>query len=194
MSGAYLKTYTSYGYEIMWVNRSHQGGVQHTWTLTLGCFIFELLPFVYFHTWILSGAYLQDYTSYGYEISWMVITWGKAGVFCDNLLLLLKFWIFFLSKKETYWYLIENLKHPFWHILMQWLSSIFHKNIGRARDRTSDHLFSSPVLYQLWYKGLAWLLILSQTTIFRLFQSQSLCRRQFYSWWKWKKSLKMGRK
>ena len=78
LSGAYLKTYTSYGYEIMWVNRSHQGGVQCTWTLTLGCFIFELLPFVYFHTWILSGAYLQDYTSYGYEISWMVITWGKT--------------------------------------------------------------------------------------------------------------------
>ena len=88
LSGAYLKTYTSYGYE-MWVNRSHQGGVQCTWTLTLGCFIFELLPFVYFHTWILSGAYLQDYTSYGYEISWMGITWGKTGVFCDNLPLLL---------------------------------------------------------------------------------------------------------
>ena len=90
LSGAYLKTYTSYGYEIMWVNRSHQGGVQCTWTLTPGCFIFELLPFVYFHTWILSGAYLQDYTSYGYEISWMVITWGKTGVFWDNLPLLLK--------------------------------------------------------------------------------------------------------
>ena len=52
-------------------------------------FIFELLPFVYFHIWILSGAYRQDYTSYGNEISWMVITWGKTGVFCDNLPLLL---------------------------------------------------------------------------------------------------------
>ena len=31
----------------------------------------ELLPFVYFHTWILSGAYLQNYTSYGYEILWV---------------------------------------------------------------------------------------------------------------------------
>ena len=89
LSGAYLKTYSSYSYEIMWVNRSHQGGVQCTWTLTLGCFIFEFLPFVYFHAWILSGAYLRDYTSYGYEISWMVITWGKTGVFCDNLPLLL---------------------------------------------------------------------------------------------------------
>ena len=36
----------------------------------------------------MSGAYLQDYTSYGYEISWIVITWGKTGVFCDNLPLL----------------------------------------------------------------------------------------------------------
>ena len=95
LSGAYLKTYTSYGYEIMWVNRSHQGGVQCTWTLTLGCFIFQLLPFVYFHTWILSGAYLQDYISYGYEISWMVITLGKTGVFCDNLLLFFSI-IFFM--------------------------------------------------------------------------------------------------
>ena len=33
----------------------------------------------------MSGAYLQDYTSYAYEISWMIITWGKTGVFCDNL-------------------------------------------------------------------------------------------------------------
>ena len=36
----------------------------------------------------MSGAYLQDYTTYGYEISWMVITWGKTGAFCDNLPLL----------------------------------------------------------------------------------------------------------
>ena len=88
LSGAYLTSYTSYGYEILWVNRSHQGGVQCTWTLTLACLISELLPFVYFHTWILSGVYLQNYTSYGYEMSWMVITWGKMGVFCDNLPLL----------------------------------------------------------------------------------------------------------
>ena len=88
LSGAYLQNYISYGYEILWVNRSHQGGVQCTWTLALACLILELLPFVYFHTWILSGAYLQDYTSYGYEISWMVTTWGKTGTFCDNLPLL----------------------------------------------------------------------------------------------------------
>ena len=36
----------------------------------------------------MSGAYLQNYTSYGYEISWMVITWGETGVFCDDLPLL----------------------------------------------------------------------------------------------------------
>ena len=71
LSGAYLQNYTSYGFEILWVDRSHQGGVQCTWTVTLVCLIFELLPFVYFHTWILSGAYLQNYTSYGYEILWV---------------------------------------------------------------------------------------------------------------------------
>ena len=71
LSGAYLQNYTSYGYKILWVDRSHQGGVQCTWTITLACLIFELLPFVYFHTWILSGAYLQNYTSYGYEILWV---------------------------------------------------------------------------------------------------------------------------
>ena len=36
--------------------------------VTFLCLFFELLPFVYFHTLILSGAYLQNYTSYGYEI------------------------------------------------------------------------------------------------------------------------------
>ena len=71
LSSAYLKNYTSYGYEILWVDRSHQGGVQCTWTITLACLIFELLPFVYFHTWILSGAYLKNYTSHGYEILWV---------------------------------------------------------------------------------------------------------------------------
>ena len=28
LSGAYLQFYISYGYEILWVDRSHQGGVQ----------------------------------------------------------------------------------------------------------------------------------------------------------------------
>ena len=28
-------------------------------------------PLVYFHTWILSDAYLQNYSSYGYEILWV---------------------------------------------------------------------------------------------------------------------------
>ena len=89
LSGSYLQNYTSFGYEILWVDRSHQGGVQCTRTLTLAYLIFELLPFVDFLTWILSGAYLQNYTSYGYEISWMVTTWGKTDVFSDNLPLLL---------------------------------------------------------------------------------------------------------
>ena len=71
LSGAYLQNYTSYGYEILLVDTSHLGGLQCTWTVTLACLIFELLPIVYFHTWILSGAYLQNYTSYVYEILWV---------------------------------------------------------------------------------------------------------------------------
>ena len=46
LSGAYLQDYASYGYEILWVGRSHQGGVQCTGTITLACLIFELLPFL----------------------------------------------------------------------------------------------------------------------------------------------------
>ena len=43
LSGAYLQDYASYGYEISWVDRSHQGGVQCTGIITLACLIFELL-------------------------------------------------------------------------------------------------------------------------------------------------------
>ena len=41
LSGAYLQDYASYGYEFSWVNRSHQGRVQCTRTITLPCFIFS---------------------------------------------------------------------------------------------------------------------------------------------------------
>ena len=63
LSGAYLQNYSSYSYEISWVDRSQQGGVQCAGIITLASLIFQLLPFVFFHTWILSGAYLQNYTS-----------------------------------------------------------------------------------------------------------------------------------
>ena len=53
LSGAYLQNCIGYGYEILWVDRCHQGGVQCTWTVTLACLIFDLLPFVVFHNWIL---------------------------------------------------------------------------------------------------------------------------------------------
>ena len=41
---------TSYGYEMSWVDRSHQGGVQCAGIITLASLIFQLLPFVFFHT------------------------------------------------------------------------------------------------------------------------------------------------
>ena len=34
--------------------------------------------------------YFQNYTSYGYEIVWVVTTWGKMGVSCDNVPLLFR--------------------------------------------------------------------------------------------------------
>ena len=58
------------------MDRSHKGEVQCTGIITLACLIFELVPFVVFHTWILSGA-CPSFT-----------TWGKKGVSCDNLPLL----------------------------------------------------------------------------------------------------------
>ena len=82
LSGAYLQNCISYGYEILWVDRSHQGRVQCTWTVTLACLIFELLPFI-FHTLILSRAYLQHYTSYGYEILWVDRS-HQGGVQCTR--------------------------------------------------------------------------------------------------------------
>ena len=37
-------------------------------------------------------------------------------------------------------------------------------------------------------------LTLSQTTNFRLFQTERLCRRHFQVWWKWQEIFHMGRK
>ena len=94
LSGAYLQNYTSYGYEILWVDRSHQGGVQCRWTVTLACLIFELLPFVYFHSWILSGAYLHNYISYGYEILLVDrLHQGGSAVQMNRKSCLLNFWV-----------------------------------------------------------------------------------------------------
>ena len=41
LSGAYLQNYSSYGYEISWVDRSHQGGVQCAGIITLAFLIFQ---------------------------------------------------------------------------------------------------------------------------------------------------------
>ena len=48
---------------------------------------FELLSFVFIiHEFC--PVHVSRTTSYGYEISWMVTTWGKTGVSFDNLPLL----------------------------------------------------------------------------------------------------------
>ena len=40
LSGAYLQNYSSKGYEISWVDRSHPGGVQCPGIINLACLIF----------------------------------------------------------------------------------------------------------------------------------------------------------
>ena len=50
LSGEYLQNYSSYGYKISWVDRSHQEGVQCAGIITLASLMFQLLPFVVFHT------------------------------------------------------------------------------------------------------------------------------------------------
>ena len=47
------------------------------------------------------------------------------------------------------------------------------------------------ISYRAW---LIWVLTLSQTTNFGLFQTQRVCRQQFQVWQRWSKVLQMGRK
>ena len=48
LSGAYLQNYSSYGYEISWVDRSHQGGVQCAGIITLASLIFLVIALCFF--------------------------------------------------------------------------------------------------------------------------------------------------
>ena len=58
LSGAYLQNYSSYGYEISWVDRSHQGGVQCAGIITLASLIFSSPE----HN-VLSGSYCDQSSS-----------------------------------------------------------------------------------------------------------------------------------
>ena len=73
--------YTGYGYEILWVDRSHQEGVQCTFSVTLAFLISELLTTCWFSYFNLSNAYLQNRTCYGYEIL-LVDRSRQGGVQC----------------------------------------------------------------------------------------------------------------
>ena len=104
LSGACLQNYTSYGYEILWVDRSYQGGVRCTWTVTLAYLIFELLPFVYFLTWILSRAYLQNTLAMVMKFyGWIDLIKGSAVHMNHNSCLLI-FWVIALCLL-SYWIL-----------------------------------------------------------------------------------------
>ena len=72
-----------------------------------------------------------------------------------------------------------------------------------SRDRTSNLLFSNLAHYRLSYGALQYksrlvwnsnYLTLSQTTNFRLFQTERVCRGQFQIWWQWQKVLQKVRK
>ena len=78
----------------------------------------------------MSGAYLQDYTSYGYEISWMVITWVKTGVFCDNLPLLLT------NLRET--------KHNLDELVSEKVENI----VGKGESAGNQHFLCFPQGFQ----------------------------------------------
>ena len=58
---------------------------------------------------------------------------------------------------------------------------------------TFSHNFSYPTTQKK--KKIIWArLTLSQTTNFRLFQTERVCRRQFQIWWQWQKMCQTGRK
>ena len=64
------KTVQSMVMKFFWVDRSHQGGVQCTWSVTLACLSFELLPF--FNSYLnFFWSISPNYTSYDYEILWV---------------------------------------------------------------------------------------------------------------------------
>ena len=57
-----------------------------------------------------------------------------------------------------------------------------------------DYLQKGQTITGAYYASNLRQLTLSQTTYFRLFQTERVCRRQFQIQWKWQKSLQMGRK
>ena len=77
-----------------------------------------------------------------------------------------------------------------------WLTKPF----GAANQRLgffwqSDYSSVNGIRFVLWpVPHIYRLLTLSQTTYYRLFQTQRVCRRQFQNGWKWKKVLQAGRK
>ena len=88
---------------------------------------------------------------------------------------------------------------------MRWLNSVHSSPVrrelkvfcGQCRSKIRLHRMCS-LIFDLHCPSRIYLyqkkntLTLSQTTKFRLFQTQRLCRRQFQIWWKWQEVLQMG--
>ena len=69
------------------------------------------------------------------------------------------------------------------------------KSMGpKCTKHTMSSLTYSISFLLHWTLHQAVSLTLSQTTNFRLFQTEKVCRRQFWIWWKWQTVFQMGRK
>ena len=77
--------------------------------------------------------------------------------------------------------IFQNLQWS-WAWIKQWNSITSDQILLRSNQQISVSYISISVL------------ILSQMTNFRLFQTKRICRRQFWIWWKWQKVLHMGGK
>ena len=73
----------------------------------------------------------------------------------------------------------------------------FENIVGKGENAVKQHFLPFPQCFLPFPKQISIFqrnLILSQTTNFRLFQTERFCRRQFQIWWKWKKNLQRDRK
>ena len=78
------------------------------------------------------------------------------------------------------------VKHTELYVTMYWSNQLISNQISFGCDRTLKDLLQ----FLWWNLGLTHY----QTTNFRLFQTERVCRRQFQIWQKWPKAIQTGRK
>ena len=108
----------------------------------------------------------------------------------------LSIWVTFIYPSDASSYFIFSLKQ------FQVLITLQEKPIEILYEKdkllvTNIFSFSHNIFFSSAKEGIQPLetsLTLSQTTNFRLFQIERVCRRQFQDYWKWQKALQTGRK